>query len=470
MQRRLTLTIVGLVTAALVLAGGGALVVASSTARHNVAAQLLDQAETLARSANSVRRPAVLRLAGRALRLDSADILVIDRAGRVVRVVSGRRSPLPLRRVPTGGGPWSGVHGNVAYGLVQFQLSPSLAASLPAGDWTAVLLTRRVGDLAPDWGFFVVVTGATAVVAAAVAAALARRITRPVTAASEVTGRIAGGQLDARLPVADVPRDELDTLAHSINAMAASLERARQRETELLASVSHDLRTPLTSIRGYAEAIADDVTNDPKDAARIITDQARRLERLVGDLLDLAKLRAHHLPLHPAVVDLAMSGRQAIDAVGPEARRLGVSVALQTSGAEPMVSADPDRLAQVLMNLLQNAVVHAAATVLVRVGNVEGNGWAWVAVEDDGPGIPPDELGRVFDRFYQIDGGRAAKVTGSGLGLSIVAELVSAMRGTARVESPVFADPARRGSRFVVMLPRVVAAPVMPGADSAARG
>lgn len=468
MRRRLTLTIVGLVTGALLLAGGGALLVASSTARHDVVVQLLDQAEALTKNASTIRRPAMLRLVGRVLRVESADILVADPAGHVVRAIAHNGRPPPLSTLPTTGGTWSGVRNNVAYALVPVQLSPSLARSLPPGDWTAVLLTRRVGDLAPHWGFFVVVTAGTAAVAAAVAAVVARRISRPITAASDVTVRIAGGQLDARLAVGDEHRDELDTLARSINAMAASLEHARRRETELLASVSHDLRTPLTSIRGYAEAIADDVTDDAGGAARIITDQVQRLERLVGDLLDLARLRSHHLPLHPTVVDLAASSRQAIDAVAPEARRFGVSVVLQVHGANPMARADPDRLAQVLTNLVQNAVAHAGSSVVVRVGEVPpaGSGWVWGVVEDDGPGIPPGELGRVFDRFYQLDRGRAAKVSGSGLGLSIVAELVSAMGGTVRAESPVSGDPAHPGSRFVVTLPAVAAAAVAAGSAS----
>jgi signal transduction histidine kinase len=460
-RRRLTLTIVGLVTGALLLAGGGALVVASSTARHDVVTQLLDEAGALARNASSIRRPAMVRLVGRVLRVESADILVVGPSGRVVRAIAHKRTPLPLTTLSITGGPSSGVRDNVAYAVVPVQLSASAARSLPPGDRTAVLLTRRVGDLAPHWGFFVIVTAGTAAVAAAVAAALARRITKPITAASDVTVRIAGGQLEARVPVRDDERDELATLARSINAMAASLEHARRRETELLASVSHDLRTPLTSIRGYAEAIADDVTDDACAAARIITDQAQRLERLVGDLLDLARLRSHHLPLHPTAVDLAASGRQAIDAVGPEARRFGVSVALQVHGAHPVARADPDRLAQVLTNLVQNAVAHAGSSVVVRVGDVPaaGSGWVFGAVEDDGPGIPAGELERVFDRFYQLDRGRAAQVGGSGLGLSIVAELVSAMGGTVRVESPLSGDPARPGSRFVIMLPGVAVVP-----------
>lgn len=465
MRRRLTLTIVGLVTGALLLAGGGALFVASAAARHHAVAQLLRQDETFARAASSIRTPAVLHVVGRVLRLDQAEVLVIDPAGRVVDAVprGARSRALPgslLTRDPR-----SGVRGDMAYAVVPVHLEASVTGPLPPGDWTAVLLTRRVGALVPGWGFFVAVALATVAVAATVAAATGRRIARPLVAAGEVTGRIAAGQLDARLPVTGGRRDELDSLARSINAMAASLEEARRRETQLLASVSHDLRTPLTSIRGYAEAIADDVTDDPRRAARIITDQAQRLERLVGDLLDLAKLRARHLALHPAVVHLTASTDEAIDAVRPKARDHGVSLGRQTVGVDPLAHADPDRLAQVLTNLIDNAVRHAVSTVTVQIGmsTTAGTGAVWIAVEDDGPGIPASELGRVFDRFYQIDRGQATRAGDSGLGLSIVAELVSAMGGSARAESPVSADPERPGSRFVVTLP---AAPSPPPGSS----
>lgn len=455
MRRRLTLTIVGLVTGALLLAGGGALLVASATARHDAVTQLVNQAEATARNASAIRTTATLRLLGRAMRLDRAVILVVGPSGRVVATVPRLAGARPLPPLPTAAAPRSGVRNDVAYALVPVRLRPSLAGRLPVGSSTAILLTRRVGALVPDWGFFVVVTAATALVAAAIATVLARRITRPLAAASDVTGRIAAGELGARLPLTGGPPDELDSLAHSINAMAASLEQSRRRETELLASVSHDLRTPLTSIRGYAEAIADDVAGDPRRAARIIGDQADRLERLVGDLLDLAKLRARHLPLHPAPVDLMTAITQAVDAVEPEARRLGVSIEHRALGANAIASADPDRVAQVLANLVQNAVAHAASTVVVRAGAAEpaGAGQVWIAVDDDGPGIPAGELERVFDRFYRLDRGRTAGMGGSGLGLSIVAELVSAMGGWVRAQSPASADAARPGSRFVVILP-----------------
>lgn len=466
MRRRLTLTIVGLVVGALLLAGGGALVVASLTARHRVVDQLVRQDETLAGTAATIRTPAVLRLVGRVLRLDRADLVVVDASGHVVDALPRGLGALQLPRLPATPQPRSGVRGSLAYAVEPVRLDRSVSGPLPAGDWTAVLLSRRVGALVPDWGFFFWVAGAIVAVAAGVAAALSRRITRPLAAASEVTGRIASGQLDARVPEAG-GRDELDSLARSINSMAATLERSRQHETELLASISHDLRTPLTSIRGYAEAIADGVADDPRRAAGVICDQARRLERLVGDLLDLAKVRARHLPLQPVAVDMAVSVGQVIDAAGPEARRVGVVLRSETDGTTPVAHADPDRLAQVLTNLVHNAVAHAGSTVVVRFGRTAptGSDAVWVAVDDDGPGIPADELARVFDRFYQIDRGAAARAGGSGLGLSIVAELASAMGGAVRAASPVSPDPARPGSRFVVTLP---GAPPVPHVHAAA--
>jgi len=465
-RRRLTLTVVGLVIGTLLLAGGGALVVASVTARQHAVAQLVGQGEALARNASAVRSRATLRVVGRVLRLDRAVIVVVGPSGRIVATVP-RDAPVPGQLVlPATGAPRSGIDGDTAYAVVPAALGV-VTGPLPPRDRAAVLLVRRVGALFPDWRFFVVVVAATAAVAAAVAAGLSRRIARPLLAASAVTGRIAAGDLDARLVAAGTPGDELDSLARSINTMATSLQQARRRETELLASVSHDLRTPLTSIRGYAEAIADGVATDPRRAAAIITEQATRLERLVGDLLDLAKVRARRLRLHLEAVELLGVVDQATDTVAPDARRRGVLLTRRSEGAGPSARADADRLAQVLTNLLENAVAHASSTVSVDVGRVAARDRVWVAVLDDGPGIPAVEIDRVFDRFYQVDRGPAARTGGSGLGLSIVAELVAAMGGEIRAESPVSPDPGRPGTRFVLTLP--AASPQARGADGAGR-
>jgi two-component system sensor histidine kinase BaeS len=229
--------------------------------------------------------------------------------------------------------------------------------------------------------------------------------------------------------------------------MAQSLADGRGRERQLLLSVSHDLRTPLTSIRGFAEAITDGAIDDTSQAAEVIIAESRRLERLVGDLLDLGKLEAQQLSFHIRPTDLAEVVGITAEGFRPLAEKGGLhlSVEVPDLGAS-VVAADPDRVAQLLANLIENAFTFARTSVLVTL---QGSPDAQVVVvEDDGPGIAPSDLNRVFDRFYQADRGPNRKV-GSGLGLAIVSELATAMGAKVQAESPV---NAAGGSRFVVTM------------------
>ena len=180
----------------------------------------------------------------------------------------------------------------------------------------------------------VAVLGAAAIslgIAALVATYLARRMTRPLAAMETTARSIAGGDLTARVDTSNVRDDELANLANAINAMANDLDVARGHERAFLLSVSHDLRTPLTSIRGYAEAIADG-TVEGRDAriraADVISSESRRLERLVADLLDLARLDAHQFSLHPTPVDVHAVVQDAVEAFGPAAAEIGVTLAV----------------------------------------------------------------------------------------------------------------------------------------------
>jgi two-component system sensor histidine kinase BaeS len=317
-------------------------------------------------------------------------------------------------------------------------------------DGTPVLVVSRQAHSPVDGiRYFGLIGLVGIVVAALVAAALARRFTRPVVAAVDTTRRIASGDLDARVEVRPREDPEFAQLADSINTMGSNLARARDQERQFLLSVSHELRTPLTSIRGYADAVLDGATDDPHAAAAIISSEARRLERLVQDLLDLARLDADRFTLDLRTVDAAAVVRQVVGGFQPRAAELGIELGLAPgTDTECPVRADSDRLGQVVANLVENASSFAARRVMVGLaGSPEG---AVLWVDDDGPGIPADQLTRVFDRHVTTDrevGGRK----GSGLGLSIVAELATAMGATVRAESPIGAD-GTPGTRLVVEL------------------
>jgi two-component system sensor histidine kinase BaeS len=244
--------------------------------------------------------------------------------------------------------------------------------------------------------------------------------------------------------------DELGSLANAINAMANDLDVARGHERAFLLSVSHDLRTPLTSIRGYAEAIADGTVQGMDArirAADVISSESRRLERLVADLLDLARLDAHQFSLTTTVIDAGAVVRDTVEAFRPAATEIGVELVID--GDEPaMVAADAQRLAQIVANLVENALKFATSRVSVGVRTAGAS--VELHVDDDGPGIAPADLPHVFERLYTsrtVPG----RTLGTGIGLAIVRELASAMDGDARVE-PI----DRVGTRFVVSFPAAV--------------
>ena len=279
---------------------------------------------------------------------------------------------------------------------------------------------------------------------------LARRLTRPIRAIERTAAQLATGDLSARAHVSPSTDDELAALANALNTMASQLDQARGTERAFLLSISHDLRTPLTSIRGYAEALADGTLDDAdpnerKRAATIIGAEGRRLERLVRDLLDLSRLDSHQFSLNPRRCDATEITRDAAEAFAPQARELGIDLRI-VAGTPLEVDLDPERLGQIVANLIENALKYATSQVEVYAAP-QGAGLVAIVVVDDGPGIPDDEMARVFERLYTVRD-TPARAVGTGLGLAIVRELAVAMGGAARAE----AAPGG-GTRFVVSLP-----------------
>ena len=318
-------------------------------------------------------------------------------------------------------------------------------------DQAAVLvLTEKVDTAAVNRarGFFLIGAVLALVAAGIVSYFLARRMTRPLAAMGTTAGAIAAGDLGARVDLGKHPDDELADLGRALNAMAAELEVARHGERQFLLSVSHDLRTPLTSIRGYADALTDGTipaTDEQRRAGAVIAAEADRLERLVADLLDLARIDAHQFSLSPRPFDVAATVRTAVEAFMPAATDLGIRL---VTDAPPALAAtgDPDRVGQVVANLVENALKYARARITVAVA-ADGVHEVTIRVADDGPGIGPGEERRVFERLY-VSRTVPGRSVGTGLGLAIVGELATAMGGTASVERN--ADP---GATFVVRLP-----------------
>ena len=298
----------------------------------------------------------------------------------------------------------------------------------------------------------VVAALATALALALVATAvIALRITRSLRRLSAATASVAAGSF--REPIVVTGRDEVAVLANAFNTMAARLRQHEQMKEEFFATLSHELRSPITSVREAAHLLADGVPGPlgPKQTrlVDIIRRSTDRLLRLVNQILDVSRLRAGLLPLERVPVDLDRLAARAMDELRPQADEGGVTLERERVGTRFTVMGDEDRLVQVMVNLLANAVrfTPTGGRVIVRV--LDGGEECEIQVEDTGVGIPPAELPHVFEAYRQAHLGKG----GTGLGLAIVRGVVQAHGGRVTAES----QPGK-GSRFTVLLPRGQAA------------
>lgn len=264
---------------------------------------------------------------------------------------------------------------------------------------------------------------------------VSQQLGKRIDALSDAAGAVAGGDFSARVEVRG--SDEVAELATSFNDMAAELADSRRRERDFLMSVGHDLRTPLTTIRGYAEALdAGRVDEDrmPRVAA-VLHAQAQRLARLIEDLMLLSRLEAREFTMRYEPVDLKAHLAEAIDVLVAKAEPLDIAVEADLAEL-PVGETDPDRISQIVGNLFDNALRYAPEGGTVRVSLVRPEEHtARISVSDNGPGIDPEDLPHVFERLYVAQRYQAVRPEGSGLGLAIVAQLVDALGGTVQVES-----------------------------------
>ena len=312
-----------------------------------------------------------------------------------------------------------------------------------------LLLLRASSAKSAAWhpflGDLLIAALAGAVLAAVLSFVVARSIVRPVRRVAAASHALAAGETPTPLP--EEGSTELASLAQAFNEMAAQLAVSRESERNFLLSVSHELKTPLTAIRGYAEGLGEGAFT-AEEASETILVEARRLERLVRDLLDLARMNRHEFGVLREPVDLAEITRQAVSRHEAAARGFGVE--LRAEGEDSWVEGDPDRLLQVASNLVENALRETPAGGSVSVRSERSR----LIVEDTGPGLQRDDLEHAFDRFFLYDKYGRERPVGSGLGLAIVKQLAEAMGGTVSVESA-----QGRGATFSVAL-RPARAPV----------
>ena len=285
-----------------------------------------------------------------------------------------------------------------------------------------------------------IAAGAGIALAALAAFLLARRIARPVQRVVDATRYLAEDRDPEPVPVEGAY--EIASLARAFNEMAEQLAHARAAEKQFLLSVSHELKTPLTAIRGYAEGVADGAF-DMNEAVETISIEAARLERLVRDLLDLARMNRTDFSIHREKLDLATIAHEAVRRYEAQARDFGVTLEALTPAPAPAIG-DPDRMLQVTSNLVENALRLTPRGGVVRISAAPGT----LVVEDTGPGLSREDLPRAFERFYLYSRYSSDRPVGTGLGLSIVKELTQGMGGTVEVET----TPGE-GTRFTVRLP-----------------
>ncbi|MFI7072663.1 sensor histidine kinase [Micromonospora sediminicola] len=377
----------------------------------------------------------------RQLRQQKIEVYVI-RGGRVDR--PGLPAPL-VTRVAAG----KNVSGRR---LVDGERRLVEARALPGGD--GVVLTRAVTT--GPWrqvlrGLWLPLLAGLAAGAAA-GLLLARRLARPIRVAATAAARLRAGDRAVRVPVE--PPDEVADLAYALNGLAAALATSEGRQREFLLSVSHELRTPLTAIRGYAEALADGVIDADAVPAtgRTVLAEAEHLDRLVSDLLALARLEAADFPLDPGPVDLSRLAADAERTWSDRCAAVGVPFRVESPGAPVPAYTDPGRIRQVVDGLLENAlrVVPPGAPVVlaVRAAGADPAAGGVLEVRDGGPGFTDDDLAVAFERGALHQRYRGVRKVGSGLGLALAAGLVRRLGGDITA-----AHAPEGGAAFTVRLP-----------------
>lgn len=470
MQRRLAAAFALIALAAVVLVGLGILLLAQRGARQETTDQLADEMEAIAELASGARSfrnlGAALARSQQAFNFETLRVAVVtDANGLIVPaqadLLRGRRPALTPDENP------SGLPQSLTSGQrEQFDTGDALIlddrrnvnaliridARFQEPDLNnaelALLGSQEVAPLPNRTIMWFLLSSAIVLVGATAAGAvLARRIVRPIRSLQATTAQLAAGHLSARTVVDG--NDELADLGQSVNVMASELQRSKQLDQQFLMSISHDLRTPLTAIGGYGEALIDGTANDVQGVGQIIVGQASRLERLVQDLLDLARLDANQFTLARDVVDAAViAGRTVAELQAPAAGD-GVELRFLRHGEGPLtVIGDADRLTQIVTNLVDNGIKFARS--VVQVTCAADRGWAVISVTDDGAGISETDLPHVFDRLYAGQSPPRRSESSVGLGLTIVKELVAAMDG-----SVTASQASGGGTVFIVHLPLI---------------
>lgn len=379
--------------------------------------------------------------------VDRAQVVLVDYSTNPALRVEGRVEREGLARAlqgqeTSGSSTVNGVP--VVYGTVPIRRGDEVLGAV----YVALPLVALVDQITHIRTFVGWTMLMTLLWAAIVSLLLANRIAGPIREMRAATARMAAGQLDERVPVRTA--DELGDLARSLNYMAAELERLDTMRREFVADASHELRTPVANLTVAVEALRGSApAAEPETISMVeaIEREVERLRVLVENLLDLSAIESGRVHLLMVPTDIAHLAHEAIDSFRARAGQAGILLTQDGPARGLSVRADPDRMAQVLGNLVDNALKFTPRGGQVTVAVADHHDRVTVTVADTGPGIPPQDLPHIFDRFFKVDRSRSGR-RGAGLGLAIAKRLVTAQGGEIRAE-----NGAQGGAKFTVSLP-----------------
>jgi len=370
--------------------------------------------------------PTALSLAPMMGRMVGGEVIVVDHSGKPLNFSGASQTAPPAPAVTTA------LTGDFYKGQVNGSIVT--AVPIPHGGGAVLLLapaepvTRSLNEARLYLRFAAL---GTLLLGTLVALALSRSLLRPVLAIEQATRRLARGDFSTRVTVDT--GDELGRLASAVNGMTAQLQAFENRRREFLANVAHELRTPLSYIQGYTQALAEGLVTAPEDRERyqrIVQEESVRVGRLVDDLMDLAQMEEGQMSLDLAPLDLHLPIEQALATIRPLAEEKGVAVHSELPADLPLVRADGGRMQQVVLNLVDNGLRYSPKGTAIRVSARTEPGWVTVQVTDAGPGIEAEVLPLIFERFQRRHS------AGRGLGLAIVRSIVRAHGGDVGVQSP----------------------------------